>query len=77
MQRVNVDKLPWLAVSHNAAIKKRVFLQSGEVPGVTQFAQAVLRPGDISNEHSHADMHEVFYFASGSGRMVNDPSSAV
>jgi len=54
-------------VSHNPAIRKRVLLEVGELPGLTNLSQAVFAPGDTAPGHEHADMWEVFFVRSGSG----------
>ena len=59
-------------VSHDAAIRKRVLLRRGDVPGVTQLAQARLAPGQAATAHAHRDMHEVFLVESGVARFTVD-----
>jgi len=59
-------------VSHNAAIKKRVMLSPGELPGVIQYARSVFPPGAIAGGHRHEDMAEVFLVESGQGRIDID-----
>lgn len=56
---------PWSEVSHNAAIKKQVFLENGEVPRLTQFARSTFQPGQVAPAHSHPDMWEVFLVTQG------------
>ena len=72
MKMTRLDALPDEPVSHNAAIVKRVFLRSGEVPNVTQFARSRFAPGQIAGAHAHADMAEVFFVESGTGTLVVD-----
>jgi quercetin dioxygenase-like cupin family protein len=67
-----LDDLPWEEVSHNPAIKKRVFLRKGELPGLTQFAQARFGPGECAPSHAHADMVEVFFVSSGTLTAIID-----
>lgn len=55
----------WSEVSHNAAIRKQVFLTNGEVPNITQFARSVFQPGQVAPGHDHEDMWEVFFVTSG------------
>jgi len=57
-----VDEEP---VSHNAAVRKHVFLRNGEVPRITQLAQGVFPPGESCPAHHHEDMTEVFLVTSG------------
>lgn len=72
MKLSRLEELPAEPVSHNAAILKRVMLRSGEVPNVTQFAQARFAPGQVAGAHAHADMAEVFFVESGTGTIVID-----
>jgi len=59
-------------VSHNPAIRKRVLLRTGEVPPLTNAAQAYFAPGQVAGAHAHADMAEVFWVATGSGTIWVD-----
>ena len=59
-------------VSHDASILKRVLLRRGDVPRVTQLAQARFAPGQRTAAHAHADMHEVFLVESGLARFTVD-----
>lgn len=72
MKVVRLDALPRESVSHNAAIAKRVMLRLGEVPNVTQFAQARFAAGQVAAAHAHADMAEVFLVEEGEGTIVVD-----
>ncbi len=56
-------------VSHNPSIRKRVLLEAGELPALTNFSQAVFAPGDTAPVHDHADMWEVFFVRSGRGKI--------
>lgn len=51
-------------------IAKRVMLSGGQVPAVTQFAQATLPPGASVGPHQHTDIAEVFLVEHGRGRLV-------
>ena len=55
--------------SHHSAVLKKVFVQNGEIPHLTNFSQAVFKPGDSVPEHSHQDMYEVFLVESGEGQI--------
>ena len=70
MKQINLNELPDQGVSHNSAIRKKVMLQPGEVPHLTNFSQATFAPGQVANAHAHDDMYEVFFVASGSGLMT-------
>lgn len=67
MKYIALPDLPLKSVSHNHSIPKKVFLNQGEIPHLTNFAQAKLASGQISYGHSHEDMWEVFYVESGQG----------
>ena len=72
MKLTSLNNLPEKQVSHNPNIKKKVMLSSGDLPHLTNFAQARFAPGQVSPGHFHRDMCEVFYVESGSGIMVID-----
>ncbi|MFE4104754.1 cupin domain-containing protein [Almyronema epifaneia] len=67
MKHVSLKTLPEEAVSHNPAIKKRVLLRSGDLPHLTNFAQARFSPGQLAAAHAHKDMCEVFFVEAGDG----------
>lgn len=67
MKHTWLAELPQEAVSHNPAICKQVMLHRGEVPHLTQFAQARFAPGQVAPSHAHTDMAEVFFVESGQG----------
>ena len=67
MRRVRLDEVPEEGVSHDPELRKRVLLRRGEVPHLTAFSRAVLRPGQGTTAHAHPDMHEVFWVGAGRG----------
>ena len=72
MKRVALHDLPIERVVHNPAIAKQVMLRLGDVPHVTQLAQARLAPGQVAPGHAHADMWEIFFAQSGDGAIDVD-----
>ncbi len=70
MKRVNLNELVDEGVSHNTAIRKKVMLQPGDIPHLTNFSQATFAPGQVAKAHSHSDMHEVFFVSAGMGVMT-------
>ncbi len=42
-------------------------LKYNEVPGITNFSQVALPPGDIIARHSHPSKYEIFFVQSGAG----------
>ena len=70
MKITGLDQVPEEPVSHNPAIKKRVLLRSHDLPYLTNFSQAHFAPGQVAPGHSHPDMAEVFFVASGQGTMT-------
>lgn len=67
MKVVQIQDVPPRGVSHAAEIQKRPLLEAGETPGLRQFAEARLRPGQSVAGHTHRDMTEVFFVVSGDG----------
>ena len=72
MGSTSLTALPDEAVVHNPAVTKRVLLRAGEVPHLTQFAQARFTPGEMAGPHAHPDMSEVFFVEAGRGRITVD-----
>jgi mannose-6-phosphate isomerase-like protein (cupin superfamily) len=72
MKLVLLSELPDESVSHNASIKKRVMLASGDVANLTQFAQSRFHPGQVAPAHAHGDMAEIFFVTDGEGAIEVD-----
>ena len=72
MKRIALGELPVERVVHNPAIAKQVLLRLGEVPHLTQLAQARFAPGQVATGHAHADMWEIFFAAEGTGEIEVD-----
>ena len=53
--------------THNPKIMKRVLIENGQIPHLTNLTQAIFPPGEIANEHTHQDMYEVFFIEDGIG----------
>jgi mannose-6-phosphate isomerase-like protein (cupin superfamily) len=53
-------------------VRKRVLLRAGQLPPVTQFAEARFPPGEGVAAHAHADMGEVFLVVDGRGTFTVD-----
>ena len=70
MKRISLDQLPHEGVSHDPQITKQVMLRRGDVPHLTAFSRATLRPGQTAHAHEHGDMFEVFFVESGIGLMT-------
>ncbi|MCU0524467.1 MAG: cupin domain-containing protein [Elainella sp. Prado103] len=75
MKHITLDTLPEEPVSHNPAIKKKVMLRLGDLPYLTNFAQARFASGQIAQAHTHADMSEVFFVEAGMGLITIDGQS--
>ena len=72
MKIVRLAELLEVGVSHNPQILKKVMIQQGQVPNLTNFSQFRAQPGQISPGHSHQDMVEVFLVESGHGQIEID-----
>jgi len=70
MKYLNLQQITPEGVSHNPAIQKQVMLRSGDLPNLTNFAQARFAPGQVAAAHAHADMSEVFFVESGAGTIA-------
>ena len=69
MKLIKINELPEAGVSHNAKIRKKVLVGSGELKHITNYAQAVFPPGEKAGSHLHNDMVEVFTCVSGCGEI--------
>ena len=67
MKITQLSQLPPGKVSHNPAITKHLIIGNGEIPHLTNFAQATFPPGEVAYEHCHQDMYEVFFVEAGEG----------
>ncbi|MBI96143.1 hypothetical protein CL656_03265 [bacterium] len=65
MKLVHLDSLPQIGVSHNSDIKKKVFIENGDIKNLTTFATATFKPGQSVELHKHETMYEVFYILNG------------
>lgn len=72
MRLVDLHTLPAEPLSHDAHSTKQVAFRSGEIPHLTQFAQAHIPPGARLTPHAHRDMHEIFVVLSGRGLLWCD-----
>ncbi len=72
MKLIRLSELPEKGVSHNARIRKRELIASGELSPVVNYARAVFPSGEKAAAHSHADMAEVFTVESGCGEIRID-----
>ena len=72
MKQISLNTIPEQGVSHNAAIRKQVMLQSGDLPHLAQLTQARFEPGQAAAAYAHVDINEVFFVQSGYGAMTVD-----
>eukprot|EP01118_Nematostelium_gracile_P003053 TRINITY_DN13494_c0_g1_i1.p1 TRINITY_DN13494_c0_g1~~TRINITY_DN13494_c0_g1_i1.p1 ORF type:complete len:166 (+),score=19.08 TRINITY_DN13494_c0_g1_i1:38-499(+) len=67
---LEVSSLPEQNVNHFGSIKKRVILKNGQIPHITQFAKAIIPPGEVVEEHNHLSMYESFLVLKGEGKLI-------
>lgn len=77
MNIVSLADVPAEGVSHNPDIKKRVMLRRGQLPHLTNFSQSSIAPRQTVGAHAHTGMFEVFFVASGEGRIKIDEEEYV
>ncbi|KGK32276.1 cupin domain-containing protein [Cellulophaga sp. HaHa_2_95] len=70
MKLTKTTVLPELGVSHDAEIKKKVFIGKGEIPQLMMYGSAVFTPGQSVELHQHDTMFEVFYIQSGKAEFI-------
>ena len=72
MKLINRSQIPDTGVSHDPMIRKKVFIEKGRIPKLTNFSQSTIKPGQYCPAHQHPDMWEVYLVESGQGKMVLD-----
>lgn len=72
MKIVSFDSLPEVTTSHNNTGKKKVMVENGSVPHITQYSRVFFSPNEIVGEHSHIDMYEIMYIEEGTGTFKID-----
>ena len=70
MRLINRSQIPDTGVSHDPMIRKKVFIEKGRIPKLTNFSQSIIRPGQHCPSHHHPDMWEVYLVESGNGKMI-------
>lgn len=71
----SIESTPEREVSHNPKIRKHQLISKGEAKNINMFSRAIFPPGETADAHSHSDMTEVFYVASGQGGIVVNGTS--
>ncbi|MDF7823666.1 cupin domain-containing protein [Pontiellaceae bacterium B12227] len=69
MKLIKTNDVAESGVSHNAKIRKRVWVEDGELNNITNYARAVFPTGEKAAAHVHDDMTEVFTCESGCGEI--------
>ena len=70
MDLTNRSQIPETGVSHDSSIRKRVLIENGRIPKLTNFSQSTIKPGQRCPAHVHPDMWEVYLVEAGQGIMV-------
>lgn len=65
MKKISIKDLVEEGVSHNPEIRKKVIIRKGEVPHLTSYSQSYLKPGQITTNHVHENMYEIFHVIDG------------
>jgi quercetin dioxygenase-like cupin family protein len=68
MKYVSLSELSSQPTIHNAG-KKKVMIKSGFINLLQQFAQVEFQPGEVTDEHMHPDMYEVYLVEKGEGKI--------
>ena len=70
MDLINRSHIAETGVSHDSRIRKRVLVENGRIPKLTNFSQSIIKPGQFCPAHTHPDMWEVYLVESGKGKMI-------
>lgn len=77
MKLVKQQELPELGVSHNAEIKKKTMISSGEISKLMMFGSAIFKPGQGVDLHKHDTMTEVFFIQKGQAEFVVEDKTMI
>lgn len=75
MKITSLKTITETATSHNESVKRKVMIEKGLMPLVTQFAQVKFSPGQIAEKHVHDNMFETFYIEEGEGIATIDDTN--
>lgn len=70
MKLIKRSLIPETGVSHDPRIRKKVIINKGRIPKLTNFSQSTIKPGQYCPSHQHPDMWEVYLVETGQGKMV-------
>lgn len=65
MKLIRAADLPEKPLSHAPNIKKKIWIEKGVIPKLTNFSTATFKPGQKAVSHTHPDMYEAFLISSG------------
>ena len=65
MKLSNINDLKEEGTSHDKNIKKKMFLQKGDIPNLMMFGSATFKSGQKVETHKHETMSEIFYIDKG------------
>lgn len=67
MKYADLSQLTSKPNTHNPKIMKKVLIENGQIPRLTNLTRATFPPGELASTHSHADMYEIFLVEKGTG----------
>jgi len=77
MHLIKLTEQPLQDVSHDPGLKKRILLNSGIVPAITQLATTSIAPNMATRSHVHRDVTEVFVILEGTAQARIDGREVV
>lgn len=75
MKIIHLNNIHAQPVSHDPHIFKKVMIANGKVPHLSNFSQAIIKPGESVTPHIHEDMYEIFFINSGIGQLITNGST--
>jgi quercetin dioxygenase-like cupin family protein len=75
MKLVSLNEAPFLPLSHDPQLKKKVLFSPGTLPHISAISHIELNPGDTAVSHKHDDAYEVFFGIKGRVDFIVDEKS--
>lgn len=67
MNIIDLNKVIEEPLTHNPKINKKVIIKKKQIPNLERFSQTTLKTGQVSSEHIHEHLFEIFLIEEGTG----------
>ncbi len=67
MKLIHSKTIPFQLVNHpGSTVQKKLLIENGVIPNLTNFSLAIMQPQESIPEHAHATMYEAYFVDHGS-----------